>query len=237
MLYLFPNTLGNRDLSLLPAAIADVVPHIHGLIAESQTGGRSFLSLWKSIEASKIPLAVLPKRRISAKDCDFYLEPILKKQETWGFVSDAGLPCIADPGCQIVRRARELKLPIQAFPGPCSLTQALMLSGLPGQQFYSLGYLPQNPKEREIFIKRLLAKQARQITYICIETPYRNIHTFQDLLRLLPPYAELCVAIDLTTPNEVVETKTISDWKQQHNNTILEKMKKTPLVFLFHIFH
>lgn len=233
-LYLFPNTLGNRDLSLLPPAIGEGVSSIHGLIAESQTGGRVFLSLWKGVEAQRVPIAVLPKRRLSVKDCDFYLEPIIKKQECWGFVSDAGMPCIADPGSLLVRRARELNISVQAFPGPCSMMQALMLSGLPGQQFSFVGYLPQSPKEREQSIKRLLGK--KQTTYICIETPYRNVHTFQDLLRVLPPYAELCVAIDITNAHEFVDTKTVADWKKYPIDAVVEKMKKTPLVFLFHIF-
>lgn len=235
VLYLLPNTLGHRDLSLLPSQVGDVVANLQGIIAESQKGGRSFLSLWRD-DAHKIPIAILNKQRLTIKDCDFYLEPVIKKQEHWGLVSDAGLPCIADPGMLIVRRARELGVEIKAFSGPCSMTHALMLSGLPGQNFSFVGYLPQNPKDRDRVIKSLISN--KQKTYIFIETPYRNKYTFQALLQALPSHAELSVAIGLTYPEEFVDTKTIASWNTEKKlDVVYDKMVKTPAVFLFHIYH
>ncbi|BAE81365.1 tRNA/rRNA methyltransferase [Chlamydia felis Fe/C-56] len=231
-LYIFPNTLGNRRVDLLPAAIGEVIPRIQGLIAESDRGGRAFLSLWKVPETHKFPIAVLNKNDRSIKAWDFYLEPIVKKQENWGLVSDAGLPCIADPGAGLVRRARSLNLPIQAFSGPCSITLALMLSGLPGQNFTFLGYLPQNPKDRDRCIK---SSSGKQNTQVCIETPYRNVHTFQALLAFLPGYSDLCVCIDLTGDQEFVSTRSVDAWKQSKDlDRVTQKITKTPVIFLFH---
>ncbi|WP_348663965.1 SAM-dependent methyltransferase [Chlamydia vaughanii] len=231
-LYLFPNTLGNRRVETLPQVIADIIPILQGLIVESDRGGRAFLSLWKVPENHKFPLAVLNKNDRSAKAWDFYLEPIIKKQENWGLVSDSGLPCIADPGAALVHRARALGVPIQAFSGPCSITLALMLSGLPGQNFTFLGYLPQNPKERSRCIK---SNSGKLHTQICIETPYRNVYTFQALLETLPGYAELCVGVDLTGDQEFVSTRSVNAWLQSTDlDQVNKRITKTPAIFLFH---
>ncbi|EPP35595.1 tetrapyrrole (Corrin/Porphyrin) Methylases family protein [Chlamydia ibidis] len=232
-LYIFPNTLGNRKVDILPSAIADVIPKIQGLIVESDRGGRAFLSLWKVPEPHRFPLAVLSKNDRSTKAWDFYLEPIVKKQENWGLISDAGLPCIADPGSSLVRRARVLGIPVKAFSGPCSITLALMLSGLPGQEFSFLGYLPQNPKDRSKCIRSCVGKHTTQI---CIETPYRNVHTFQALLDTLPSFAELCVGIDLDGDHEFISTRSVASW--QHSSDLSEihkKLTKVPTIFLFYI--
>lgn len=81
-LYIFPNTLGNRRVDLLPAGISEVLPKLQGLIAESDRGGRTFLSLWKVQEIHKFPIAVLSKNARSVKAWDFYLEPIVKNKKT-----------------------------------------------------------------------------------------------------------------------------------------------------------
>lgn len=234
-LYLLPNTLGYRDASLIPSKVGEIVAQLQGVIAESQKGGRSFLSLWRE-DSHRVPLAILNKQRMTQKDCDFYLEPLVNKQESWGLISDAGLPCIADPGMFLVRRARELGIVVKGISGTCSITQALMLSGLPGQNFSFLGYLPQAPKDRDRLIKGLISQ--KQKTYIFIETPYRNKYTFQAFLDVLPCHAELSVAIGLTGPEEFVDTNTIANWKTKTTSDLVYKrMVKTPTVFLFHIYH
>ncbi|SPN73519.1 Ribosomal RNA small subunit methyltransferase I,SAM-dependent 16S ribosomal RNA C1402 ribose 2'-O-methyltransferase,putative S-adenosylmethionine-dependent methyltransferase, YraL family,Tetrapyrrole (Corrin/Porphyrin) Methylases [Chlamydia serpentis] len=233
-LYLFPNTLGNRDVTSLPAIIGELIHRLNGLIVESDRGGRAFLSLWKLPEVHKFPLAILSKHVRSSKAWDFYLEPIVKHGETWGLISDAGLPCIADPGASLVRRARALQIPIQAFSGPCSITLALMLSGLPSQNFTFLGYLPQNPKERIKSIKKAVASQVS--TLVCIETPYRNVYTFESLLDSLPSYAELCVASDLSGESELVLTRLVKSWRCIEDlSFVKQSMTKVPTIFLFHI--
>lgn len=232
-LYLFPNTLGHRRVDLLPQVIGEILPTLRGLIVESDRGGRMFLGLWKIPEPHKFPLALLSKHSKSEKSWDFYLEPIIKKQESWGMVSDAGLPCIADPGAQLVRRARSLGIPVQGFSGPCSITLALMLSGLPGQSFSFLGYLPQDPKERARYVR---GKSTKQQTLICIEAPYRNLHTFQMFLDILPSYAELCVGIDLTGEEECLLTRSIGEWKVSSDHSqVCTRMTKVPTIFLWYV--
>ncbi|MBQ8498430.1 SAM-dependent methyltransferase [Chlamydia sp.] len=231
-LYLLPNTLGSKRIEDLPASVGEIVrSKIQGLIVESDRGGRLFLSLCKVAEPHKFPLAVMSKNDVSVKACDFYLEPIVKKQEAWGLISDAGLPCIADPGARLVRRARSLKIPVCAVSGPCSITQALMLSGLPGQNFSFHGYLPQNPKERARYLRSCLGKAH---THICIETPYRNPYTFEALLDHLPAHGELCVAIDLMGEQEYVSIRSIASWNQATDlEAVRERLKRVPAIFLF----
>lgn len=233
-LYLFPNTLGNRKVELLPSVVGELIQkEISGLIVESDRGGRAFLSLWKIPEVHKFPLAILSKQHYNTKAWDFYLEPILKHKENWGVVSDAGLPCIADPGAGLVHRARTLGIPVRAFSGPCSMTLALMLSGLPAQNFSFLGYLPQSPRERAKYLREVVRKGQ---TFLCIETPYRNVHTLQFLIDSLPSYAQLCIASDLTGEEEFVSTRSISIWGQSEDlNEVKAKITKVPTVFVFFI--
>ncbi|WP_213319043.1 SAM-dependent methyltransferase [Chlamydiifrater volucris] len=234
-LYLFPNTLGSRRVSDLPSSMGEAVKKINGLIAESDKGGRSFLRLWGIPEIHKVPLAILPKKPSSKKDYDFYLQPIIENNENWGIVSDAGLPCIADPGALLVARARECGIAVQGFSGPCSITLSLMLSGLPGQTFSFLGYLPKSPKDREkIFAS---ATRTKGETKIFIEAPYRNVHTFRTAIAFLPTQALLCVASDLSTENEFVCTRSVGQWRSYKDlDNVCERISKTPTIFLFHIF-
>ncbi|WP_213357804.1 SAM-dependent methyltransferase [Chlamydiifrater phoenicopteri] len=234
-LYLFPNTLGSRKASDLPPAVGEAVKKIHGLIAESDKGGRSFLKLWEVSEVHKFPLAILPKKAASKKDYDFYLEPLVKSGESWGVVSDAGLPCVADPGALLVARAREKGLVVKGFSGPCSITLSLMLSGLPGQKFTFLGYLPKTPKDRE----KLFASAVRTKgeTKIFIEAPYRNVHVFKSALEFLPKQALFCVASELSTEDELVQTHSIEYWRTFEGlEAFCERISKTPTIFLFHVF-
>ncbi|WP_100934869.1 SAM-dependent methyltransferase [Candidatus Chlamydia corallus] len=234
-LYLLPNTLGNRAVETLPPVIGEVVHKLNGLIVESDRGGRAFLSLWKLPEVHKFPLAILSKHARLPKAWDFYLEPIVKHGENWGLISDAGLPCIADPGASLVHRARALGIPVQAFSGPCSITLALMLSGLFSQSFIFLGYLPQSPKERLKSIKKAVASQQGS-TSVCIETPYRNIYTFESLLNSLPSCAELCIASDLSGPNELVLTRPVKLWRSAEDlGSVKQSITKVPTIFLFRV--
>ena len=150
-LYLIPNLLGKEALvaASLPATIHEIMPKLDGLIAESSTKGRAFLQKFKlKRPPNHIPIAVW------GEEIDFLLEPLLEG-ETWGFVSDCGLPCLADPGSTLVKRAHQRKIPVEALVGPSSIYLALMLSGLPGQQFFFHGYLAKEPQKREEEVKKL----------------------------------------------------------------------------------
>lgn len=224
-LLLLPNLLAeNRHWNLfLPASVEKAVQSLDGLIAESETGARRYLSLFKlEKKPHEIPV-VLYNEHSKDDEIDFALEPLVKGQR-WGLVSDAGLPCIADPGYKLVSRARKRGLTIQAFIGPSAILLSLMLSGLPAQSFYFHGYLPKDEPNLIIQLKKMTAGT----THLFIEAPYRNTNILQTLLKTLADDTDLSIAWDLTMPSQGVITQKISAWKKM----LLPNLDKKPAVFL-----
>lgn len=228
-LLLLPNLLAEHKYHepFLPGSIDKAVATLDGLIAESEQGGRRFLGRFTTKKPAKdIPIA-LYNEHSTDKDLDFLLEP-LRKGERWGLVSDGGLPCIADPGDRLVRRARQTGIAVQAFVGPSSILLALMQSGLPGQKFTFHGYLDANQEKRQKQISAL-ENSSKGYTQIFIETPYRNKHMLESLLETLQPDTWLCVAWDLTLPTQGVLSQPVSLWKKSP----LPNLEKKNAIFLF----
>ncbi len=226
-LLLLPNLLGDhRHHELfLSSSVDKAVLTLDGLIAESVKGGRRFLSRFETKKpAHEIPLALCNKHT-NIHDLDFLLEP-LKKGQRWGIVSDCGLPCIADPGAQLVRRAKELGIAVQAFVGPCSITLALMQSGLSGQCFSFHGYLS---KDIKMMKKQILEKERISGTHIIMERPYQNKQTLEALLQVLDPSTLLCIAWELTNPDQGIVTQSVGSWKKSP----LPNLEKRNALFLF----
>ena len=231
-LLLLPNVLGDvkHHNIYLPASVDKAVSTIDGLIAESATAGRRYLGRFETKKpANETPIALFNEHTPDA-DIDFLLEPI-RKGERWGLISDGGLPCIADPGAKLVRRASQSGIVVQAFVGPSSVLLALMLSGLPGQRFYFAGYLDKEPRQRDAEIKALQRRsRADDATQIFIETPYRNKHMLDALVDSLNESDYLCVAWDLTLPTQGVISQKVEQWKKSP----LPNLEKKSAVFLIY---
>ncbi|MCL2132880.1 MAG: SAM-dependent methyltransferase, partial [Bacteroidales bacterium] len=137
-------------------------------------------------------------------------------------------PAVADPGARLVRLAHQKNIEVVPLTGPSSLLLALMASGLNGQSFAFVGYLPVKPHERQQRL-RLLEKRsaAEQQTQLFIETPYRNEALLADILKVCRPNTLLCVAANLTEPDAFIKTQTIAEWK-----TTPVDLRKKPCVFL-----
>ena len=133
-----------------------------------------------------------------------------------GLVSEAGMPAIADPGSSVVRAAHDLGLQVVALTGPMSLMLALASSGLNGQNFAFVGYLPQDPSGRAQRIRELesLALKTGQ-TQLFIETPYRNAALLQGLLQTLQGNTRLALSCGLTLTNGVSRSAQVSHWKRE----------------------
>jgi 16S rRNA (cytidine1402-2'-O)-methyltransferase len=133
-----------------------------------------------------------------------------------GLISEAGLPGVADPGADIVAAAHELHIPVVVLPGPSSITLAVAASGLQGQSFAFVGYLPQDAAARAARIRALenLSRQHQQ-TQLMIETPYRNAALAQALVQTLSPTTRLSISCGLTLPRGWTRTQTVSQWRQQ----------------------
>lgn len=232
-LLLLPNVLGDRtsiDL-FLPNGVARAVATIDGLIAESEKEGRRYLSHFETKKPPfQTPLA-LYNEHTPTDEIDFLLEPIVAG-ERWGLISDAGLPCIADPGSKLVLRARQRGISIQAFVGPSSIFLALMLSGLPGQKFFFHGYLERDLQKRKRQLVQLADLSLKQeATQLFIEAPYRNGYLLESLVQTLPPQAYLSVGWDLTLPTQGMMTQTIEQWRKCSP----PNLDKKPAIFLFFV--
>lgn len=226
-LLLLPNLLGDHQhhQPFLPESVDKAVATLDGLIAESDPGGRRFLGRFKTKKNNhEMPIAIL-NGKTPDEDLDFLLEPI-RKGERWGYVSDSGLPCVADPGAKLVRRASQSGIIVQAFVGPSSIMMALMLSGLPGQKFGFNGYLERNSVPEIIRLEKQAEKE--NATQIFIETPHRNAQTLQNLIDHLKEETWLCVAADLTLPTQMVLTQKVGQWKKSP----LPNLQKRNAIFL-----
>lgn len=223
-LLLLPNLL-NKEAHhelFLPKSVDKAVLSLNGLIAENEKEGRAYLKRFNA-PFREMPIHLLNKH---SHEIDELLQP-LQAGETWGLISDVGIPILADPGAQLVARARDLGIIVKAFVGPCSLILALMLSGLPAQRFSFHGYLPRDPKEK---IKKLeLQSGEEESTQMFIEVPHRNEQLLDALLSTLSDQTLLCVAWELTMPTQGVETHTVAAWKKRSR----PNLHKKPAIFLF----
>jgi len=222
-LYLLPNLLdetGSAEL-FLPVGVNRAVAALQGLIAESEKMGRRYLRRFLSHdEMAKMPLAVLNEH---TSDLAPLIQP-MERGERWGLISDAGLPCIADPGSPLVRLAHQKNIGVETFAGPSSILMALQLSGFCGQQFSFHGYLPRELPALEHKIREL---EKLSGTHIWIEAPYRSAKMLDALKRVLRGDTRLCVAASLMSPAERVLSQPVSAWQKSPFS-----MEKEPAVFL-----
>jgi len=148
-----------------------------------------------------------------------------------GLMSEAGCPGVADPGAELVDKAHRKGIKVVPLVGPSSILLALMASGFNGQSFTFHGYLPIDKLLRSKRIKELegLAERNNQ-TQLFIETPFRNNSLLDEILKTANPATRLCIACELTSADEFVQTKSIAEWRKN-----VPELHKRPAIFL--IFH
>lgn len=229
-LVLVPNTL---DLGAETVDIQEVLPlgvlkraaRIRHWAAEDARSTRSFLKRVDAVVPLASPLQSLnilelPKPRkgsrepVPAAEWHALLAPALQGLEL-GLISEAGLPAVADPGSALVLAAQTAGVPVDVLAGPSSLMLALAGSGLNGQSFAFVGYLPQDAPARSARLKELetLSRRLGQ-TQIFIETPYRNAAMLAAGLETLSGSTLFTVACGLTLPGGWVRTERVAQWKQ-----------------------
>lgn len=154
---------------------------------------------------------------------------LMKAGQDFGLLSEAGLPCIADPGNIIVKWCHENDIQVVPVNGPSSIILALVSSGFNGQEFSFHGYLPIDKSQKSQKIK-FLETQVQKTGYsqIFMETPYRNNQLFEDLLKSLSPNTRLCIAANINHPtDEFIKTLSIKDWQKNK-----PELHKIPAVFV-----
>lgn len=195
-IYLLPNVLHEES------SWSYALPAIDALIAESEKEAYGY---FKRFGIPKVPVYLLNEHTERPQD-------LLKiTQENVGLISDAGLPCLADPGSVLVSAARKKGIEVQALPGPCSMILALQLSGFSGQAFAFHGYFPR--EEKDLIAK--LRSLPKGMAHLFIETPYRTEKLFKMLLSILQSQDQLCMALELMGPAQFVETHSIQEWKNR----------------------
>ena len=227
-LYLLPTTLGeNEPLEVMPYSVKTMVELIDHYIVENEKSARRFI---KKIAPKKSqPSLTIMKLDKYAEELETrtFLD-VCEQGISVGLLSEAGVPAVADPGATIVKLAHEKGIKVVPLVGPSSILMALMASGMNGQNFAFNGYLPIDNSDRKKAIKNLekLSKEKNQ-SQIFIETPYRNEKMFTDLKSALTPATLLCIAVDITLPNEYIKTYSIADWKKQSPD-----LHKRPAIFI-----
>lgn len=224
VVYLIPSFLDDEGIPAISPNIVEVVKKCQVFFVENERSARRFLKkAWKEIVIDDYEwFNVSDTLQVS----DTFKQK-LKEQKNIGIISDAGCPGIADPGQHLVAIAHEMNIAVKPLVGPSSILLALMASGMNGQNFQFVGYLPVKDPGRRESIKELESEsQKKKSTQIFIETPYRNNQLIEALLKNCRPTTRLCIAVDLTAGNEWIRTKTIDDWKKQ-----VPDIHKRPAIF------
>jgi len=231
-LYLIPNTLGDTEFDkILPANNLNIIKNIHHYIVEDLRNARRFLSKcgWRG-KIDNLSFYLLNEHS-RLDDIKSHLK-VAEEGVDMGLLSDAGTPCIADPGADIVSMAHEKGIQVIPLIGPSSILLSLMASGFNGQNFAFLGYLPRDKNRREKTIKQLEHKVFKESqTQIFIETPYRNNQMLQSLIKTCSHQTKICVARDITLEEELIMSKTVVDWKKQKTLPDLHKRNTIFLIY------
>ncbi len=226
-IYMIPTTLGDSTIdAVIPKNVQQIIIGTKYFIVENIKTTRRFLKkVERGIDIDELQFFVLNKHT-SSVELESFLNPALEGSNM-GVISEAGCPGIADPGSDIVSIAHSKNIKVVPLIGPSSILLALIASGMNGQNFCFNGYLP---KERNLRIKKIkeLERQAISgVTQIFMETPFRNSHLMEDLLKQCSPNTKLCLAADISLENEFIQSKKIIDWKKHTPN-----LNKRPCMFL-----
>ena len=224
---MIPTTLGDSTIdAVIPKNVQQIIIETKYFIVENIKTTRRFLKkVEREIDIDELQFFVLNKHT-SAIDIESFLNPVMEGNNM-GVISEAGCPGIADPGSDIVSLAHSKNIKVVPLIGPSSILLALIASGMNGQNFCFNGYLPKEKSLRIKEIKELVRRAINGVTQIFMETPFRNNHLMEDLLRQCGSNTTLCIAADISLENEFIQSKKIIDWKKHAPN-----LNKRPCMFL-----
>lgn len=227
-LYLLPTPISQGEPEyVLPQRVIDITRHLSFFVVEELRTARRYLSRIK-VEKPIDELTFFQLNEHSKPEAiEAMLKPLLKGYDV-GLMSEAGVPAIADPGAMLVAAAHCRGIHVIPLIGPSSILLTLMASGLNGQNFAFVGYLPVKPDERRKRIKLLEQRsRAEGQTQLFIEAPYRNIQLLKDLIRVCNEQTTITIASELTSSDEFIVTKKVKEWK----NFPLPNINKKNTVF------
>ena len=226
IVYLIPSVIDEQATETIPAYVLDKVKECQVFFVENERTARRFLKLlWREMNIDDYEWFTIHKAEEELKS-NFILK--LREGKNVGIISEAGCPGVADPGQVLVEAAHSMDAVVKPLVGPSSILLALMASGMNGQCFRFVGYLPIDAAKRMKSLRDLEAVSSRDsCTQIFIETPYRNNQMLDTILKCCHPGTRLCIAASITSPDESIRTKSIGEWKTQKPN-----LHKKPVIFL-----
>ncbi len=227
-LYLIPSTMSDAPVSdVIPDGNITIIRGIRHFVVENVRTVRRFLKRCdRNIDIDTLSFTVLDEHT-RPEEIPAMLSPIAEGHPV-GVISEAGCPAIADPGADLVAIAQTKGYETIPLVGPSSIILSLMGSGFNGQSFAFVGYLPHESKARTARLRELEQRISREgQTQIFIETPYRNNRLIAELASTLPPGLKLCVASDITGPQQSIVTLPLSKWAKRKYD-----YDKIPTIFL-----
>jgi len=226
MIYLIPSFLADGAVETIPPYVLEAVKSCQVIFAENERTARRFLkSMSKEIVIDDFEWHTIHKAE--QEEINNFRQKIMEEKNI-AIISEAGCPGVADPGQILINEAQKMNVAVRPLVGPNSILLALMASGLNGQHFCFEGYLPIDNLERNKKIKQLEEDSFKNnSTKIFIETPYRNNKLLETVLQNCKLSTRLCIAAELTSPNEWIKTKAIADWKKESID-----LHKKPVIFL-----
>ena len=213
--------------TVLPTPVIALVRRLDTFIVENAKSARAFIAAC----GHPRPLRELSMAELNEHTAEAAIAQLLaplREGKDVGLLSEAGVPAVADPGARLVAAAHAEGIRVMPLVGPSSLLLALMASGLEGQRFRFHGYLPaQSAARRERLAELERQSAAANETQLFIETPYRNDALLADIIATCRPDTRLCVAADLTGPEETIRTQDVAAWRVKP-----ALLGKRPAVFL-----
>lgn len=218
-----------RPDEVLPARNLETIKSVRYFVVENLRSARRFLkSVDRDICIDDLNMVEL-NEHTPAADVEAMLDPLAAGHDI-GVISEAGCPAVADPGADLVAAAQRRGYEVVPLVGPSSIIMSLMASGFNGQSFAFVGYLPVEASRRAAAMKTMQQEiRSRRRTQIFIETPYRNNRLIDELSRMLPGDMLLCVASDITGPQQQIVTLPLSQWRARTYD-----YNKRPTIFLLY---
>jgi 16S rRNA (cytidine1402-2'-O)-methyltransferase len=230
-LFLIPTVLApGTAAEVLAPQVRETIGRLDYFFAENLRTARRFISELKTGRAIDTLTFFELHKDTPERETAEQLQRLQEAGHDAGVLSEAGCPGVADPGAVAVRLSHRLGLRVAPLVGPSSILLALMGSGFSGQSFAFHGYLPIDKAERAKAVRQLEKEaQQRDQTQIFMETPYRNHALLEELLRTCQPNTPLCIACQLTAPDQFIRTLTVREWQRQPPD-----LHKKPTVFLLY---
>ena len=230
-LYMIPCPISDQTevYDVVPQANRSVVDSLDYFIVENVRSARRFLSrAGISRKIDELEFVELNEHTVAGQAVEAMIKPLLAGRSA-GVISEAGVPGVADPGALVVEACHRRGIKVVPLVGPSSILLAMMASGLNGQSFAFNGYLPVKPPERSKAIKALERRaHAEHQSQIFIEAPYRNIKLMEQMLQVCAAETKLTVACDITSPEELIVTRSVAEWRKVG----VPDIAKRPTIFI-----